>query len=101
MTRIPKKEKKSVHDRDRIIIRLPDGLHDKLQKAAEDTGQNMTQVAVSLMQWGLARYNPKFDKETNLESNADAVLFALAEIVKKGEDALSAFNAILLGDKKK
>jgi Arc-like DNA binding dprotein len=48
----PKKKQpvESVHDRDRIIVRLPDGLRDQLAAFAEANGRSMTAEVVAAIQ---------------------------------------------------
>ncbi len=98
--RIPIKKKPPSEEQDRIIIRLPDGLHKKLRAAADDTRQTMTQVAVALIERGLARYQAGMDKGTLIEISADDTLGALNEVIQRAQDAMSAFQAMLLAQQK-
>jgi hypothetical protein len=45
-----KKRAESIHDRDRIIARLPDGLRDKLAALAEANGRSQTAEIVAAIQ---------------------------------------------------
>lgn len=40
----------SVHDRDRIIIRLPNGMRDKISELAETNGRSMTSEVVAAIE---------------------------------------------------
>jgi dsDNA-specific endonuclease/ATPase MutS2 len=40
----------SIHDRDRIIVRLPDGMRDKLAALAEANGRSMTSEVVAAIE---------------------------------------------------
>jgi hypothetical protein len=98
--RIPVKKKVPSEEQDRIIIRLPEGLHAKLKAAAADTRQTMTQVAVTLIEQGLLRYKAGDDKTAQTEVNADNTLVALNEVIERAQDAKSAFQAMLLAQVK-
>ena len=100
MTKIRIPLKKPSSEQDRIIIRLPDGLHERLKAAAEETRQTMTQVAVSLMEQGLARYELGAEKIALMEKNADEAFAALNEIMTKALSAKSALQAYLLAERK-
>ena len=50
-----KKSAQSIHDRDRIIVRLPDGMRDKLSELAEANGRSMTSEVVAAIEKHLAR----------------------------------------------
>ena len=40
----------SIHDRDRIIVRLPDGMRDRLAKTAETNGRSVTAEVVAAIE---------------------------------------------------
>lgn len=101
MTRTPITRKRHPSDmQDRIIIRLPDGLHEKLKTAAEDTRQTMTQLAVTLIEQGLSRYRSDSDQRTLIQMNADETIGALNEVIEQAQAAKNAFQALLLAQKK-
>jgi plasmid stability protein len=52
----------SVHDRDRIIVRLPDGLREKIAARAADNGRSMTSEVVA----ALEKYLESADRVTEL-----------------------------------
>lgn len=85
--------KKAMQDSDRIIIRLPDGLHAKLKAAAVDTRKTMTAVAVSFIEAGLAKYVPGQDAQQSSDNLTDDAITALNEIIEKAEGARSALAA--------
>lgn len=45
-----KKQVESVHDRDRIIVRLPDGMRDRIAALAESNGRSMTAEVVAALE---------------------------------------------------
>src|SRR5450631_2137656 len=45
-----KKRVESIHDRDRIIIRLPDGMRDQLTDLAEANGRSLTAEVVAALE---------------------------------------------------
>lgn len=78
---------------DRIIIRLPEGLHAKLKAAAVDTRKTMTAVAVSLIEAGLAKYVPGQGAQESNDNLTDEAIAALNDIIEKAEGARSALAA--------
>jgi hypothetical protein len=90
--RFPAK-KLSAHENDRIIIRLPDGLHEKLETAARETHRTMTAVVVGFLEAGLAKYTPGLEpQEASKRLNAEAIA-TLNEIIGKAKDVLSVLSA--------
>ena len=57
-----KRAAENIHDRDRIIVRLPDGMRDKLAAVAEANGRSMTAEVVAV----LARHLQGPDRVTQL-----------------------------------
>lgn len=80
-------------DSDRIIIRLPEGLHAKLKAAAVDTRKTMTAVAVSFIEAGLAKYVPGQGAQESGDNLTDEAIAALNEIIEKANSARSALAA--------
>lgn len=50
MTSRKKSQAASIHDRDRIIVRLPDGMRDELAARAEANGRSMTAEVVAAIE---------------------------------------------------
>ena len=91
--RIPVK-KKPATESDRIIIRLPDGLHEKLEAAARDSHRTMTAVVVSFLEAGLSKYKPGLEPmEASSRLTAEAIV-ALNEIIEKATEARGALSAM-------
>ena len=92
------KQTKLAHENDRIIIRLPDGLHEKLGTVARESHRTMTAVAVTLIEAGLAKYTPGLNrKELSNALTRDAIV-SLNEIIERATSARSALSAKQLTD---
>ena len=86
-------KKTPAHEYDRIIIRLPTGLHQQLKTAALDTRQSMTAVVVRFLEAGLAKYTPGLEpQEASRRLNAEAIA-TLNEIIVKAKDVVSVLSA--------
>ena len=81
------------HENDRIIIRLPDGLHEKLETAARESHRTMTAVVVGFLEAGLSKYTPGLEPQVaSSRLNADAIA-TLNEIIEKAIDVRSVLSA--------
>lgn len=87
------RKSKAVHDRDRIIIRLPDGLRNRLSIVAKSTDRTMTAVAVSLIQSGLDSWLSDMGHGPSIKAYDKQVAIALSEIIEKATEARGALAA--------
>jgi Arc-like DNA binding domain len=73
-----KKQATSAHDLDRIIIRLPEGMREKVAGLAAANGRSMTAEVVA----ALERHLQHDDKLASVESKVDAVGGVLLQLIR-------------------
>ena len=65
------KQSGNAHDRDRIIVRLPDGIRDQIAKMADENGRSMTAEVVAAIEDHLARPTTIAVMQERIEDLAD------------------------------
>src|ERR1035437_8063728 len=90
-----KKPAAGAHDLDRIIVRLPEGMREKVAEMAAANGRSMTAEVVA----ALERHLQHEDKLASVETKVDAVGAVLLEVLRFLDPNVSQFSQNALYDK--
>lgn len=88
-----KKQAVSAHDLDRIIVRLPDGMRDKIAALAETNGRSMTAEVVAALEQHL-KGRTILDELENTASNTEFRLRRIESFIEKHQERIEDIGIV-------
>lgn len=82
----------SSRSRDKFIIRLPDGMRDRIEEVAKTTNRTMTSVIVTLLEASLQNWEPN-KKPMKADDYEKMAMAAIDEVIEKAKSARSSLAA--------